>query len=47
MKIHNISECPLYDGDKMISISVEYSKEEIKKLNLKTNNDIKKFIKKA
>ena len=43
-KINRIDICPLYGGDYIVSINVLYTKEKLDKLDIKTKEDIIKYI---
>ena len=38
MKINHVTSCPLYGGDCILSVSITYTKEEMKKLKLNFRN---------
>ena len=45
MEINKIHKCKLHDDDYIINISVIYTKEDLEKLNLKTEEKIDNYIK--
>jgi len=45
MKINKINKCKLHDDDYIINVSMIYTKEDLKKLNLNTEEQIDNYIK--
>ena len=45
MEINKIDKCKLYGDDYIININIIYTKEDLEKLNLKTEEKIDNYIK--
>ena len=43
-KINKIDVCPLHDGDYIVSVNLWYDKNELNRLNIKTKDDMIKYI---